>query len=115
MHTTTRAARGIVVALVLVLAPSASADLAQPDAVISTAAIDPAHFTNVPIFGPWIDISRIDRVSVSWSALVVDGLLQDVVGITLVARFFTRVSPSPWTVAPWFPRSGAGFTFNASF
>ena len=83
MHTTTRFARGLVVALILAHASYASADLIAA----SSAAIDPAHFTTLPIFGPWMDISRIDHIGASWSALVVDGLLQDVVGITVVVRF----------------------------
>ncbi len=109
MHTT-RARRGVVVAIAL----STLTTLAHADAVVlgSSAAMDPAHFTCVPILGPWLDIGRLGPLT---SALVVDGIMQDLVAVTVVARLFSHTLTSTWHVAPWFPRSGGGFTFTTSF
>ncbi|HEX4513064.1 MAG TPA: hypothetical protein VGH87_22545 [Polyangiaceae bacterium] len=117
-----RRARAIAFAVALALVPTkpARADLVQtftvspfgvPAAMAALQTVEPTHFIYMPVLGPWIDIGR-DR-NAATSALILDGVCQDLVAMTFLSVVVTLRAPPValrlgWRVVPWFPQSGGG-------
>ena len=117
-----RRARAIAfaVALALVVTKPARADVTVsfamsafgvPATTSALQTVEPSHFVYMPVIGPWIDIGR-DRSSAT-SALILDGVCQDLVALTFMSVVVAlRAAPLAlrigWRVVPWFPQSGGG-------
>jgi hypothetical protein len=94
--------------------PPATLVFGVPMTTVAVQTVEQAHYVYLPVLGPWVDIARHEATS----ALVADGILQDIAAFSFVAAVGTlgAAPPPGWRFAPWLPQSGGGgFSFAATF